>query len=109
MENKIKYILVILPFVGYIAFISGNLSNIFQNREGIKVVKRPENEHILYADILDKKAKNSDSGSILASRSGTKYYLAGCSGAGRIKAENKVFFESEEAAKQAGYDKAKNC
>lgn len=48
-------------------------------------------------------------GAYVASKNGTKYYLAGCSGAKRIKPENKVYFVSASAARAAGYDPAANC
>ena len=46
---------------------------------------------------------------ILASKNGTKYYLKTCSGANRIKEENKVYFSSVEEAELAGYGPAANC
>lgn len=45
----------------------------------------------------------------VASKSGTKYHLLTCSGAKRIKEENKVFFASKEEAEASGYSKATNC
>lgn len=48
-------------------------------------------------------------GSFVASKSGTKYYLPTCSGAGRIQESNKVWFASREEAESAGYTKAANC
>lgn len=51
----------------------------------------------------------STSGQVVASKSGTKYYLPECSGAERISDANKVWFTSAEAAKGAGYSPATNC
>lgn len=48
-------------------------------------------------------------GSYVASKNGTKYYLATCSGASRIKQENKVYFVSTAQAQAAGYGPAANC
>lgn len=45
----------------------------------------------------------------VASKSGTKYYLPTCSGVGRIKEENKVWFATVEDAVAAGYTPASNC
>ncbi len=45
----------------------------------------------------------------LASKNGSRYYLASCSGAKRIKSENIVYFSTREAAESAGYTKAINC
>lgn len=48
-------------------------------------------------------------GAYVASKSGTKYYLATCSAASRIKQENKVYFVSKDDAVAAGYGPAANC
>lgn len=48
-------------------------------------------------------------GIYVASKNGTKYHLPSCSGAKRIKEENKVWFNSKAEAEQAGYEPAKNC
>lgn len=45
----------------------------------------------------------------VASISGTKYHLPSCSGAKRIKEENKVWFSTKEDAELAGYGPAGNC
>jgi len=45
----------------------------------------------------------------MASKSGTRYYLPSCSGASRIKEENKVWFSSASEAEAAGYTPAANC
>jgi hypothetical protein len=54
-------------------------------------------------------AKTAEGGSFVASKNGAKYYLTTCSGAGRIKDENKVYFASAAAAKAAGYEPAVGC
>lgn len=45
----------------------------------------------------------------VASKNGTKYHLPWCSGAKRIKEENKVWFATKEEAEAAGYTPAANC
>lgn len=50
-----------------------------------------------------------EAGVYVASRNGTKYYLPSCGGAGRIKDENKVWFQTAEEAVSAGYTPASNC
>ncbi len=49
------------------------------------------------------------SGTYVASKSGSKYYLPSCGGAERIKDENKVWFATKEEAETAGYTPAANC
>lgn len=48
-------------------------------------------------------------GDIVASKNGTKYYKTTCSGAKRIKEENKVYFQTVDDAVMAGYGEAKGC
>jgi hypothetical protein len=48
-------------------------------------------------------------GGYVASKSGTKYHLPWCSGAKRIKEENKVWFKTQAEAEDAGYTPAANC
>jgi hypothetical protein len=45
----------------------------------------------------------------VGSKNGTKYHLPWCSGALRIKEENKVWFASKSDAEAAGYSPAANC
>lgn len=49
------------------------------------------------------------SGTYLASKNGTKYYLPTCGSAKRIKAENIVWFQTKAEAEAAGYGPAANC
>lgn len=46
---------------------------------------------------------------VVASKTGTVYYLPTCSGAGRIKPENKVTYPTRAAAEAKGLKPAKNC
>ena len=46
-------------------------------------------------------------GSLVASKNGETYYLTTCKN--NIKEENKIYFQSEEDAKKAGFRPAKNC
>ncbi len=52
---------------------------------------------------------NSNSDVVVASKSGTKYHFPWCAGAKRILDENKIFFDSSEEARKAGYTPAANC
>jgi hypothetical protein len=45
----------------------------------------------------------------VASKNGAKYYPVGCKSSNRIKEENKIFFESEQDAVKAGFDKTAQC
>ena len=52
---------------------------------------------------------SSGQGTVFGSRSGTKYYYPWCSGAARIKPENRVWFATIAAAKASGLTPAANC
>lgn len=47
--------------------------------------------------------------SIVGNRSSKVYHLPGCPGYNAMKEENKVFFQNEKEAQQAGFRKARNC
>ena len=49
------------------------------------------------------------SGTYMASKNGTKYYLPSCSSSKRIKEENRIWFDTKEEAEAAGYGPAANC
>jgi len=46
---------------------------------------------------------------VVASKSGTKYYLPTCAGVEKISEANKVYFSSPERARTQGYQPADNC
>ena len=46
---------------------------------------------------------------LVAARSGSVYYYPWCAGVSRILPQNQRWFQSEEAARKAGYAPAKNC
>jgi hypothetical protein len=46
---------------------------------------------------------------LVGSKNGTKYHLVTYPGAKQIKEENKVYFDSIESARAAGYTPAANC
>jgi hypothetical protein len=48
-------------------------------------------------------------GAFVASKSGAAYHYPWCSGASRIKEENKVWFDTTDEARAKGYRPAKNC
>ena len=54
-------------------------------------------------------ATTSAAGALVASRSGTKYYLPWCAGAARIAEANRIWFQSPADATAQGYTPAANC
>jgi len=64
-------------------------------------------------DSVESSTKAVDSvakeGKVLASKNGQRFYYPWCSGANRIKEENKIYFKSVAEAQLAGYTQALNC
>lgn len=52
---------------------------------------------------------SGSTGEVVASRTGTKYYLPTCDGVAKIAADNKVWFASAALARNEGYEPAVNC
>lgn len=112
-ENIIHILMAfIVLLVGLAGFGLGRLSLV--SKEPVKI-EYPSNiavnqavANVGQAQDTVKTPENAG-GSIVASKNGTKYYLPGCSGASRIKDENKVYFTDEASAKVAGYSIAANC
>jgi hypothetical protein len=48
-------------------------------------------------------------GKFVASKTGAKYFSLSCSGAKNIKEANRVYFQTEDAAKAAGYTPSATC
>lgn len=52
---------------------------------------------------------NSAGKTFFASNRGSKYYSIGCSAGKTIKQENKIYFDTKEAAERAGYTLSSSC
>ena len=92
---------LVIVLVGLSAFALGRLS---AREEGGEVVIHNERLPAASAE-----AGSVVPGGVVASKSGSKYHYPWCAGARSIKEENKVWFESEEAARKKGYTPASNC
>ena len=98
-ENKI-YLVLGLVSLSIGSFFAGGLF-IYYYLEGDSINSK-ENIKLeeLYVNLNDSKI-------IYASKRGKKYYFIWCQSS--IIDENKIYFESEKRAQEAGYTKAKNC
>lgn len=113
MQGKLKSFLrseqtfyaVLVCLVGVSAFMLGRYSatdltaepNLAQNSAGVVFIDAPD------------QVVEPGSTRVVASKSGTKYHLLTCSGASTIKESNKIYFDSIDQAKAAGYTPAANC
>lgn len=93
--------LIVLVFlVALASFGLGRLSALEDVRPPVSIVEAPTETN---------QRAMAPGGLLVASRSGSVYYYPWCTGVSKINAANKVWFESEAAAKRAGYAPAKNC
>jgi len=119
-ERREKTLIIgIIFLVGIASFGLGRLSAFDAQKEPVKIEMNgnltPEvpqvkisgtekKEAVLGAEIELKKG-----GFVVASKNGNKYHFPWCSGGKRILEENKIYFESTEEARAAGYEPAGNC
>jgi len=106
---------LIIILVGTASFGLGRLSMAEDSRKPVQIqlpdgtfldnstdVYVPENQSATVQNGLNM-------GNYVASKSGSAYHLPWCSGAQRIKEENKIWFDTKKEAEKAGYKPAGNC
>ena len=97
--NPIVYLTLLTVIVGLLGFGLGRLSKL-EDRKVPIVIK---NEGAITAGASKYIA------SYVASKTGSSYYFPWCIGVKKIKEANKIWFDTEEEALSAGYNKAANC
>lgn len=105
------FISLTIILVAFLSFGLGRLSKIEESKVPITI--ESAGASVLNTQNIGNNpqlgSEASKLGVIVASKNGTKYHFPWCSGALRIKDENKIWFESEDEAKSAGYGPASNC
>ena len=106
-------------FVGLSSFGLGRLSALWPKKEPITIQKSLESASQISpvanspqtGAILNPAVQNQYSvqGKYVASKNGGSYHFPWCSGAQRIKEENKIWFQTKEEAEKRGYKPAANC
>lgn len=118
-ENKTDLCVALaIFFVGMASFGLGRLSVLWQPKTPL-IIEENQNKESIHTESTknDTSASFSDSkssaaiiqGKYVASKSGTAYHYPWCSGAQRIKEENKIWFDTKEEAEKKGYKPAGNC
>src|SRR3989338_8575719 len=116
-ENKSDlYIAALIFLVGLASFGLGRLSVLWPKKEPIEITI-PDARSTIYEETRGDSSSVSQTAAIVpsvqgkyvASKNGTAYHFPWCPGALRIKEENKIWFETKEAAEKAGYKPAGNC
>ena len=113
LENKDIFTILTIILVAFASFGLGRLSKIEERASPIRVentarVLEGGKGNLAETSALSKSVP-IEVGTYVASKTGKKYHLPWCSGAQRIKEENKVWFDSKESSEQAGYTPAANC
>ncbi|NVN97128.1 hypothetical protein HXX01_02755 [Candidatus Nomurabacteria bacterium] len=117
IDRNTLFIIVILVLIGLSSFGLGRLSKEeslnnpntkLDNGNGY-IVKEEIGKSILIESDNKKVVNNSREKMYVASKNGKLYYGVNCSGANRIKTENKLWFSTEQEAIDAGYNKASLC
>lgn len=96
--------LLILAVLIFDVYVLGYLSGMDKNRPKLMIFEPKIQTVGVVAKESEKPLKN-----LVASKSGTKVYFVWCSGVIRIKAENKVYFDTLDDALKEGYKPAQNC
>lgn len=118
-ETKTIVFIFVVIGVGISAFGLGELSA----RQRLGLMAKSDNSFIFKNDNSNLKSEikiinlenDKNNNSVLeekvyvASKNGKLYYRIGCSGAGRIKEENKIYFKTKEDAEKFGYTLSSSC
>ena len=117
------YLILLIVVVGALSFGLGYLAALEQNKVPVRIenvdfnLETPlttgengQNQTANAGQALNNfTADESNKGQYVGSKNSNKYHLPWCSGAARIKEENKVWFASKEEAVAKGYTPASNC
>jgi hypothetical protein len=103
------YTIIIIILVALASFGLGRLSKIEENRPPVRLIDNSRAMPATANNAVQHPMLNTEAGKYVSSKSGAKYHLPWCSGAQRIKEENKIWFDSKETAERAGYSPAVNC
>ena len=118
-KNKINdlsrsdlYTIALIILIGFAGFGLGRLSLIEDSMEEVKI-EFPAylSASVLNADKITVGASASAvaQGLLVASKNGSKYHYPWCGGGNSISEKNKVWFDSVDEARKAGYTPAGNC
>ena len=108
LQNTHTYVALMILVVGVGSFGLGRLSQqpVVKAAVSIEEAYIPQ---VVAATTTCEVGSPTQRGDFVASKNSDKYHYTWCSGAQRIKEENKVWFETREEAEAAGYTPASNC
>jgi hypothetical protein len=106
------FIVLVVILVALIAFGIGRLSVPKSEPILIKNLEQGNVEQLMSEQSVSASTDaetTADKGKVVGSKNSDKYHLPECPGAKQISEQNKVWFDSIEAAEKAGYKPAGNC
>ncbi len=116
--DKIKpvFLPIMVVLLCLIFFGLGRLSAHEENRAPVRVLRHlieqintGEKGSSITTEVETAPPLGIQSETVVASKTGSKYYFPWCGAVKRIKPENRVEFTSVALARQAGYEPASNC
>lgn len=111
--EKNTFLTALVVLVAIISFGLGRWSGLETVNKNIEI-EFPKGQEAsaylgVYATTTPKAAAFKTSGTYVASKNGTKYYLPSCSSSKRISEKNRIWFDTRAEAENAGYSPAANC
>lgn len=115
LERHDIFVVALLILVAFTSFGLGRISKNEASRDLVVIEQWFKEENNIQAgtasvsSAIPENNANNSSAIYVASKNGTKYHFTWCSGAKSISEANKIWFETPEAARAAGYTPAANC
>ena len=120
------FVILVVAFVAFGAFIIGRYSALEERRAGeLRIVDNRSEANVPRISLNENKARNNDEansrgmnittsktaqqGMYVGAKSGKTYYLPWCSGAKRILEKNQIWFANKVEAEQRGYKPSSSC
>jgi len=112
LEKNI-FLTIFVVLAAFISFGLGRWSGLETVKKDIKIEfpKGQEASVFLetFATTTPKAVSGKTSGTYVASKNGTKYYLPSCGSSKLISVKNRIWFDTKSEAESAGYAPASNC
>ena len=106
--NSSLFLIFTLIFASFTSFTFGYLEGKTTSQETIQI-EYPYPSTKLGDETVETQQNFTVQEGVVVSKNGSKYHYPWCSGAQRIKEENKIIFENKEEAEKSGYEPASNC
>lgn len=112
-NKKDLFLVFTIILVSIISFGLGRISILLPQKEPVQIINgitaKTADTPTPTKDPVPIITHTQSQGKYVASKNGSYYYYPSCSGATRIKDENKIWFQTKEKAEKLGYKPAINC